>query len=79
MVGCLLAIAAGGVYYVQRTLTFPPLPTYQTRILSGKPEGASCLNKQRSASLAIELIDLAADKVYLAGGDNPISEFEPEG
>lgn len=76
VIGCLLAIAASGAYYVQRTLTFPPLPSYDASVLSGKPEGASCLNTLRSPSLAIELIDLAADQVYLAGGANPISEAQ---
>lgn len=69
----LLAIGGGIVFYIQQTLTFAPLPTYNTSIMSGKPDGASCINKSRSTGIAIELIDLGADKVYLAGGSNPMT------
>ncbi len=69
----LLAIGGGIVFYIQRALTFAPLPTYNTSIMSGKPEGASCINKSRSSGIAIELIDLGADRVYRAGGSNPMT------
>ncbi len=75
-------IASGtGIYfyaqfYVQQTLSFPPLPTYNTTIVSGKPTGAGCINRDGQPAIAIELIDLGEDKVYLAGGTNPISESE---
>lgn len=66
----LLAIGGGIVFYIQQTLTFAPLPTYDTTVVSGKPDGVSCMNKSRSTGIAIELIDLEADNVYLAGGSN---------
>jgi hypothetical protein len=73
----LILLGAGGVYrYIQQTLQFPPLPTYDTTVISGKPAEANCINKGGKAPLAIELIDLGNDVVYLAGGDNPISEAE---
>ncbi len=72
-----LGVIGGGVLlYIQQTLRFAPLPSYNTTIVSGKPDGASCINKTRSAGLAIELIDLGNDMVYLAGGSNPITEAE---
>jgi hypothetical protein len=66
----------GGLVYVQQILAFPPLSAYDTTVVSGKPDAASCINKGGKAPLAIELIDLGNDVVYLAGGDNPISEAE---
>ncbi len=70
----LCAVGAAAYFYVQQTLRFAPLPTYDTTVISGKPDGASCINQEPNAGLAIELIDLGQDVVYLAGGDNPISE-----
>lgn len=52
------------------------MPAYDTTIISGKPAAASCINKGGKTALAIELIDLGNDVVYLSGGDNPISEAE---
>lgn len=69
-----MGIGGGVYYYVQQTLIFAPLPTYDTTVISGKPATASCINKGGKTALAIELIDLGADVVYLAGGDNPIDE-----
>lgn len=69
----LLAIGGGIVFYIQQTPTFAPLPTYNTTVVSGKPDGASCINQSRSPGIAIELIDLGADNVYLAGGSNPMT------
>ncbi|MBX3010939.1 MAG: hypothetical protein KF832_05505 [Caldilineaceae bacterium] len=76
LVGLLVVIGliGGGYLYVQQLITLPPLPSYDTTIISGKPAAASCINKGGKAPLAIELIDLGADVVYLAGGANPISE-----
>ena len=71
-----VVVIAGAYYYFQRTLAFPPLPTYDTTVISGKPAAASCINKGGKTALAIELIDLGNDVVYLSGGDNPISEAE---
>ncbi len=72
----LLAIGGGILFYIQQTLKFAPLPTYNTTIISGKPEGTSCINKGGKAPLAIELIDLGKKMVYLAGGENPITVTE---
>ena len=69
-----VAVIVGAVVYLRWTVAFPPLPTYDTTVISGKPDAASCINKGGKAPLAIELIDLGNDVVYLAGGDNPISE-----
>lgn len=71
-----VVIGAGILFYIQQTLRFAPLPTYDTTVISGKPAAASCINKGGKAPLAIELIDLGKDVVYLAGGDNPITEAE---
>lgn len=72
-----MVVIGGGAYtYFQRTLAFPPLPTYDTTVISGKPAVASCINKGGKTVLAIELIDLGNDVVYLSGGDNPITEAE---
>lgn len=71
-----LLLAATAVYIAttfQRTLAFDPLPTFDTTVISGRPAGAECINKSSRAPLAIELIDLEQDVVYLAGGENPIS------
>ena len=74
-----VVVVGGGILlYIQQILAFPPLPTYNTTIISGRPEGAACINQPPSAGLAIELIDLENDKVYLAGGSNPITIEEWE-
>ncbi len=74
--GLLIGLGIGGFLYVRSVLSFEPLPTYSTTVIAGKPAGASCQNKTRSAELAIELLNLQDDIIYLAGGDNPISEAQ---
>jgi hypothetical protein len=75
----LLAMVAGGYFYVKQVMAFQPLPTYKTTVISGKPVGASCVNKGGSLpAIAIEVIDLGADRVYLSGGSNPITKAEWE-
>jgi hypothetical protein len=71
-----VVIGAGVLIYVQQTLRFSPLPVYNTTVISGIPIGASCINKGGRTALAIEMIDLGEDVVYLAGGDTPITESE---
>ncbi len=70
----LIGIGGGIAGYVQQTVAFGPLPTYATTIIADRPATGSCINKGGKTALAIELIDLGKDLVYLSGGDNPITE-----
>lgn len=72
----LLLVGGGLLLYVRQTLQFAPLPTYDTTLVSGRPDGAGCITPTGPAGIAIELIDLGQDRVYLASGSNPISEAE---
>jgi hypothetical protein len=71
----IVVLVGAGIYaYIQRTLSFDEPPTYDASVISGKPEGATCLGAGIDPGLAIELLDLEKDVVYLSGGENPISE-----
>jgi hypothetical protein len=50
-------VGGGGLLYVQQMLAFPPMSAYDTTVISGKPETASCINKGGKAPLAIELVE----------------------
>lgn len=69
-----LALVACGS--MMQTLAPGPLPQYDTTVVSGRPAGAACINEGGHTAVAIELIDLGEDLVYLAGGEDPISEAE---
>lgn len=77
MVGVLALVAVGGVVFVQRTLAFGEAPTFDTTVVGGAPEGAECRQVTGAAGgVAVEILDLGADEVYLADGDDPISREE---
>lgn len=73
LLGVIAVALLGAWVYVQQTLRIGPLPTFNTTVTSAKPADGSCINRDGPVSIAIELIDLGNDVVYLAGGDNPVA------
>lgn len=77
MTGVLALVAVAGVVYIQQTLAFGDPPTFDTTAVGGAPDGAECRQVTGAVDgVAVELLDLGADEVYLADGDDPISREE---
>lgn len=80
MVVVVAAVAGGVGGYLSSLLAFPPFPVYRTDIVSTPGNTHMCINNSSSDKdlppVALELMDLASDVVYVAAGDDPISQEE---
>lgn len=77
LVGTVALVAVAVLGYVQQTLAFGEPPAFDTTAVGGAPAGAECRQVTGAAGgVAIELLDLGADEVYLADGADPISREE---
>lgn len=77
VLGVVVLVAVAVLLWVRSVLAFPGVPTFPTAAVVTPPADATChVPTGTTDGVAIELLDLARDRVYLADGDNPITRQE---